>query len=93
MFSLQKSLLLDPHLCNGSVGFALCPWLMVCQGSPLLHVPHPVPCVHRALQGQLTPVTVSLVAFVMLNLAPAKSAHRAVVAASIPAQVPPVLGY
>lgn len=54
---------------------------------------HPVPCVCWALQGQITPVTVTLMALVMLNLAPAKSAYRAVVAASIPAQVQAVLDY
>lgn len=53
---------------------------------------HPVPCVCWALQGQIIPVTVT-VALVMLNLAPAKSAYRAVVAASIPAQVQAVLDY
>lgn len=49
---------------------------------------HPVPCVCSALQGKATPVTVTLLVLVMLNLAAAKSAHRAMVAASIPAQVP-----
>lgn len=40
-----------------------------------------------------SPVTVTLVALVMLNLSLAKSEYGAVVAASIPAQVQAVLGY
>lgn len=91
MFSLQKCLLLDPDLCNGSVGLGLCPRLMVCQDSPLLHL---ILCHGSAGHCRdRSPVTVTLVALVMLKLSPAKSAYRAVVAASIPAQVQGVLGY